>query len=87
MAVDLDTPRFLLSDVAKAAGMEVCTVRAWVKRGLVPLSGSDKRGFKAGVAHRVTLRTALVIVGAAEIAAILKTGVACRIAQDWANDL
>lgn len=65
----LDDPRFTLSQVAEAAGVQVGTLRSWLQRGhwRLDMAFGDTPAEVAGKAHLITLRRALHIGAAVEL--------------------
>lgn len=65
----MDSPIYRLSDVAKATGLSVGTLRSWLQRGhwRVDMAIGDSPAEIAGKAHLITLRRALQIGVAAEL--------------------
>ncbi|MCJ2070576.1 hypothetical protein MKK75_17545 [Methylobacterium sp. J-030] len=65
----LDDPRYTLSEVAIASGVQVGTLRSWLQRGhwRVDTAVGDSPAAIAGKAHLVTLRRALHIGAAVEL--------------------
>ncbi|XCG52896.1 hypothetical protein ABVK49_15380 [Mesorhizobium sp. WSM2239] len=59
--VDIDEPRFRISEVASATGVAANTIRSWFQRQHLRLVETDKRAEANGVAHKLSLRSALRI--------------------------
>lgn len=52
-------PRFRLSEIAKASGASVNTIRAWFHRGHVRYLETDETAAGHGLAHKLSMRSAL----------------------------
>ncbi|MGE7152342.1 hypothetical protein ACQKJ1_01195 [Methylorubrum rhodesianum] len=65
----LDDPRYTLSQVAEAAGVQVGTLRSWLQRKhwRLDMAVGDSPAEVAGKAHLITLRRALHIGAAVEL--------------------
>ena len=65
----LDDPRYTLSQVADAAGVQVGTLRSWLQRKhwRLDMAVGDSPAEVAGKAHLITLRRALHIGAAVEL--------------------
>lgn len=57
----LDRPKYLISDVARATDVPANTIRSWFARGHVALLETDEAAGANGMAHRLSLRSALRI--------------------------
>jgi hypothetical protein len=66
----LDQPRYRISEVARAAGVEPNTIRSWFQRGHLWLIETDKRSEGNGMAHLLSLRSALRIAAMGELVAL-----------------
>src|SRR5262245_49809887 len=69
---ELDTPRYLLSDAAAAAGVSPGTLKAWLSREprVIALGPHDQRGRGKGTARLFTLRRVYAIAMTAELIAL-----------------
>ena len=74
-------PRFRLSDIATAAGVSVNTIRAWFHRGHVSFLETDSHAPGAGLAHSLSIRSALRI---ACVKALRDLGVHPKLADEAA---
>jgi hypothetical protein len=65
----LDDPRYLLGDVAAAAGIDVNLTKSWVSRepNIIPLGEHDRQAFGKGSSRLFTLRRILSVAIAAEL--------------------
>ncbi len=54
-------PRYKLSEIAKATGVSANTVRAWFHRGHIRYLETDATAEGSGLAHRLSMRSALRI--------------------------
>jgi hypothetical protein len=64
----LDRPQFTLKQIAAAAGIEVATLRTWLQRKHFELGKKDQAASELGDAHLLSLRSALLIGTAVELA-------------------
>jgi hypothetical protein len=66
---ELDTPRFIFSDVATAADVMPGTLKAWLSRDppIVPLGPYDRPGRGKGIPRLFTLRRVYAIAMTAEL--------------------
>ena len=63
----LDTPAFLLSDVAAATAVNSNLLKAWLDRKVVPLGATDRHALGRGSGRVFTLRRVLSIAIMAEL--------------------
>lgn len=63
----LDEPRYLLGQVAYAAGVSSNLLKAWVARKIIPMGEHDREAHGKGSARVFTFRRALAIGFAAEL--------------------
>jgi hypothetical protein len=63
----LDTPTFLLSDVAAAAEVNTNVLKAWLDREVVPLGANDRPALGRGSGRVFTLRRVFSIAIMAEL--------------------
>jgi hypothetical protein len=82
----LDEPRFLLGDVAAAAGMSETVLKAWLSRDpkVIPLGPYDKPARGKGSAREFTLRR---IISVALVAELVRLGISPGRAGPWAHAL
>jgi hypothetical protein len=73
----LDEPRYLLGQVAFAAGISSTLLKAWVVRKIIPMGEHDREAHGKGSSRVFTLRRALSVALAAEM---VKLGVSARFA-------
>jgi hypothetical protein len=67
---ELDTPRFMLADVATAVNLVPGLVKTWISRGVIRLGFYDREGRGAGSRHQFTLRRVICIATTAELVAL-----------------
>jgi hypothetical protein len=63
----VDEPRYLLGQVAFAAGISSNLLKAWIERKIVPLGEHDRAAHGKGSSRVFTLRRALVVAHTAEL--------------------
>jgi hypothetical protein len=78
-ALDADEPRYLLGQVAKAAGISTGLLKAWMARKVVPMGPHDREAHGKGSSRVFTLKRALAVALAAEM---VKLGISISLAGD-----
>lgn len=82
---ELDEPRFSLGQVAKALGVSDSTLRSWVRLKYFGLQRSDRVRPAEGLAHGISLRTALWAGAVVELTKHeIPAGRAAKIARSFA---
>jgi hypothetical protein len=77
--LSIDEPRYLLGQVAYAAGISSGLLKAWITRKVIFLTEYDREAHGKGSSRVFTLRTALVVALAAEL---VKMGISIKLAGD-----
>jgi hypothetical protein len=77
--LDADEPRYLLGQVAKAAGISADLLKAWMARKVVLMGPHDREAHGKGSSRVFTLKRVLAIALAAEM---VKLGISISLAGD-----
>jgi hypothetical protein len=78
-ALDADEPRYLLGQVAMAAGISTGLLKAWMARKVVLMGPHDREAHGKGSSRVFTLKRALAVALAAEM---VKLGISISLAGD-----
>jgi hypothetical protein len=78
-ALDVNEPRYLLGQVAKAAGISSSLLKAWMVRKVVVMGPHDREAHGKGSSRVFTLKRALSIALAAEM---VRLGISISMAGD-----
>jgi hypothetical protein len=81
--LDVDEPRYLLGQVAKAAGISSSLLKAWMARKVILMGEFDREAHGKGSSRVFTLRRAIAIGLAAEF---VKMGISIALAGDISHN-
>jgi hypothetical protein len=82
--LNVDEPRYLLGQVARAAGISSNLLKAWITRKVIYLGEHDREAHGKGSSRVFTLKRALVVGLAAEL---VKIGISIGLAGDLSGNV